>query len=196
MKKGLIIGLGIVGFILLMIMWGVGIYNKMVGFEEPISGQWGNVESAYQRRADLIPNLVSTVKGYADFEQETLTAVIEARSKATQVTVDPTNISPEELAAFQQAQAGVGSALGRLLAVVESYPDLKANQNFMELQTELSRTENRINVERNRFNEVVQGYNTYIRKFPAAMFAGIFGFETKGYFKADEGSDKAPKVQF
>jgi LemA protein len=196
MKKGLIIGLGIVGFILLMIMWGVGIYNKMVGFEEPISGQWGNVESAYQRRADLIPNLVSTVKGYADFEQETLTAVIEARSKATQVTVDPTNISPEELAAFQAAQAGVGSALGRLLAVVESYPDLKANQNFMELQTELSRTENRINVERNRFNEVVQGYNTYIRKFPAAMFAGIFGFETKGYFKADEGSEKAPKVEF
>lgn len=196
MKKGLIIGLGIVGFILLMIMWGVGIYNKMVGFEEPISGQWGNVESAYQRRADLIPNLVSTVKGYADFEQETLTAVIEARSKATQVTVDPTNISPEELAAFQAAQAGVGSALGRLLAVVESYPDLKANQNFMELQTELSRTENRINVERNRFNEVVQGYNTYIRKFPAAMFAGMFGFETKGYFKADEGSDKAPKVEF
>jgi LemA protein len=196
MKKGLIIGLGVVGFILLMIMWGVGIYNKMVGFEEPISGQWGNVESAYQRRADLIPNLVSTVKGYADFEQETLTAVIEARSKATQVTVDPTNISPEELAAFQAAQAGVGSALGRLLAVVESYPDLKANQNFMELQTELSRTENRINVERNRFNEVVQGYNTYIRKFPAAMFAGMFGFETKGYFKADEGSDKAPKVEF
>lgn len=196
MKKGLIIGLGIVGFILLMIMWGVGIYNKMVAFEEPISGQWGNVESAYQRRADLIPNLVSTVKGYADFEQETLTAVIEARSKATQVTVDPTNITPEELAAYQQAQAGVGSALGRLLAVVESYPDLKANQNFMELQTELSRTENRINVERNRFNEVVQGYNTYIRKFPAAMFAGMFGFETKGYFKADEGSDKAPKVEF
>lgn len=196
MKKGLVIGLGIVGFILLLMMWGVGIYNKMVGFEEPISGQWGNVESAYQRRADLIPNLVSTVKGYADFEQETLTAVIEARSKATQVTVDPTNISPEELAAFQQAQAGVGSALGRLLAVVESYPDLKANQNFMELQTELSRTENRINVERNRFNEVVQGYNTYIRKFPAAMFAGIFGFETKGYFKADEGSEKAPKVEF
>jgi LemA protein len=196
MKKGLVIGLGIVGFILLLIMWGVGIYNKMVGFEEPISGQWGNVESAYQRRADLIPNLVSTVKGYADFEQETLTAVIEARSKATQVTVDPTNISPEELAAFQQAQAGVGSALGRLLAVVESYPDLKANQNFMELQTELSRTENRINVERNRFNEVVQGYNTYIRKFPAAMLAGIFGFETKGYFKADEGSEKAPKVEF
>jgi LemA protein len=196
MKKGLVIGLGIVGFILLLMMWGVGIYNKMVGFEEPISGQWGNVESAYQRRADLIPNLVSTVKGYADFEQETLTAVIEARSKATQVTVDPSNISPEELAAFQQAQAGVGSALGRLLAVVESYPDLKANQNFMELQTELSRTENRINVERNRFNEVVQGYNTYIRKFPAAMFAGIFGFETKGYFKADEGSEKAPKVEF
>jgi LemA protein len=196
MKKGLVIGLGIVGFILLLMMWGVGIYNKMVGFEEPISGQWGNVESAYQRRADLIPNLVSTVKGYADFEQETLTAVIEARSKATQVTVDPTNISPEELAAFQQAQAGVGSALGRLLAVVESYPDLKANQNFMELQTELSRTENRINVERNRFNEVVQGYNTYIRKFPAAMLAGIFGFETKGYFKADEGSEKAPKVEF
>lgn len=196
MKKGLVIGLGIVGFILLMIMWGVNIYNKMVSLQEPIAGQWGNVESAYQRRADLIPNLVSTVKGYADFEKETLTAVQEARSKATQVTVDPTNITPEQLAAYQQAQAGVGSALGRLLAVAENYPDLKANQNFMELQTELSRTENRINVERNRFNEVVQGYNTYIRKFPAAMFAGMFGFEEKGYFKADEGSEKAPKVEF
>jgi len=196
MKKGLVIGLGVIGFILLMIMWGVNIYNKMISLQEPIQGQWGNVESAYQRRADLIPNLVSTVKGYADFEQETLTAVIEARSKATQVTVDPTNITPEELAAYQEAQAGVGSALGRLLAVVESYPDLKANQNFMELQTELSRTENRINVERNRFNEVVQAYNTYIRRFPAAMFAGMFGFETKGYFKADEGSEKAPEVKF
>jgi LemA protein len=196
MKKGLVIGLGIVGFILLLMMWGVGIYNKMVGFEEPISGQWGNVESAYQRRADLIPNLVSTVKGYADFEQETLTAVIEARSKATQVTVDPSNISPEELAAFQQAQAGVGSALGRLLAVVESYPDLKANQNFMELQTELSRTENRINVERNRFNEVVQGYNTYIRKFPAAMFAGILVLKPKAILRLMKAAKRLRKLSF
>lgn len=196
MKKGLIIGLGVVGFILLMIMWGVGIYNKMVGLQEPIKKEWGNVESAYQRRANLIPNLVATVKGYADFEQETLVAVQKARSEATQIKVDASNITPEQLAAFQAAQASVGSALGRLLAVAENYPDLKANQNFLELQSELTRTENRINVAQTRFNEIVEPYNSYIRKIPAKMFASMFGFEERGYFKADEGSDKAPKVEF
>jgi LemA protein len=196
MKKGLIVLLAIIGLIVVIVLWAFGIRNKMVTLEEGVSGQWANVESAYQRRADLIPNLVSTVKGYADFEKSTLEAVVDARARATQVTVDPTNISPEELAAFQQAQSGVSSALGRLLAVVENYPDLKANQNFMDLQKQLEGTENRINVERNRFNEVVQGYNTYIRKFPAAFFAGMFGFQPKGYFKADEGSEKAPKVEF
>jgi LemA protein len=167
-----------------------------VGLEEGVTGQWANVENVYQRRADLIPNLVNTVKGYADFEQETLTQVIEARAKATSITVDPTNLTPESLAAFQQAQDGLGSALSRLLVTIERYPDLKANQNFLDLQSQLEGTENRIAVERRKFNETVRGYNTTIRRFPASVIAGITGFDQKGYFEAVAGSETAPVVEF
>ncbi|WP_290796174.1 LemA family protein [Flavihumibacter sp. UBA7668] len=171
-------------------------YNSMVSLDENVKNKWANVQSDYQRRADLIPNLVNTVKGAANFEQETLTQVIEARSKATSVQIDPTNITPEKLAEYQQAQAGVSSALGRLLAVVENYPDLKANQNFRDLQAQLEGTENRIKVSRNDFNAAVQEYNSSVRRFPNNIFAGMFGFSVKEGFKADPGSENAPKVQF
>ncbi len=182
--------------VLLAVIWGVKRYNAFVTLEEGVTGQWANVENVYQRRADLIPNLVNTVKGYADFEQETLTQVIEARAKATSVTIDPTNLTPQSLAAFQQAQDGLSSALSRLLVTIERYPDLKANQNFLALQDQLEGTENRIAVERRKFNEITRGYNTSIRKFPASIVAGISGFEKKGYFEAVEGSDTAPVVEF
>jgi len=182
--------------VLLAILWGVRRYNGFITMEEGVTNSWANVESQYQRRTDLIPNLVSTVKGYADFEQETLTQVIEARAKATSVTIDPTNLNPESLAAFQQAQDGVSSALSRLLVTIERYPDLKANQNFMDLQHQLEGTENRIAVERRKFNETVRGYNATIRKFPNSMVAGITGFDQKGYFEAVEGSETAPVVEF
>jgi LemA protein len=178
------------------IRWGIRTYNGFISLEEGIEGQWANVENVYQRRADLIPNLVSTVRGYADFEQETLTLVIEARASATSVTVDPTNLTPESLAAFQQAQDGLGSALSRLLVTIERYPELKANQNFLELQAQLEGTENRIAVERRKFNEVTRGFNTAIRKFPASMIANLKDFERKGYFEAVEGSETAPVVEF
>ncbi|MCF1714051.1 LemA family protein [Flavihumibacter sp. RY-1] len=171
-------------------------YNSMVGLDENVKNKWANVQSDYQRRADLIPNLVNTVKGAANFEQETLTQVIEARSKATSVQIDPTNITPEKLAEYQQAQAGVTSALGRLLAVVENYPDLKANQNFRDLQAQLEGTENRIKVSRNDFNAAVQEYNSSVRRFPNNIFAGMFGFSVKEGFKAEAGSEKAPSVNF
>jgi LemA protein len=171
-------------------------YNKMVSLQEDVEAKWAQVENVYQRRADLIPNLVNTVKGYANFEKETLTQVIEARAKATSVQVNPENLTPEKIQEFQQAQQGLSSALGRLMVVVERYPDLKANQNFMELQTQLERTENRISVERGKFNESVKEYNTYIRKFPQNMIAGMFDFEKKGYFEADKGAEKAPEVKF
>ncbi len=171
-------------------------YNSMVGLDENVKNKWANVQSDYQRRADLIPNLVNTVKGAANFEQETLTQVIEARSKATSVQIDPTNITPEKLAEYQQAQAGVTSALGRLLAVVENYPDLKANQNFRDLQAQLEGTENRIKVSRNDFNASVQEYNSSVRRFPNNIFAGMFGFAVKEGFKAEAGSEKAPTVNF
>jgi len=171
-------------------------YNQMVSKEEAVGGQWANVETAYQRRADLIPNLVSTVKGYAQFEQETLLGVVEARSKATGVQVNADKLDQASIQKFQESQAALSGALSRLLVVVEKYPDLKANQNFLELQSQLEGTENRISVERRRFNELVQDYNAYIRKFPNNMISGMFGFEKKGYFKADAGSDKAPKVEF
>ena len=171
-------------------------YNSMVTMDENVTGQWAQVENVYQRRADLIPNLVSTVKGYADFEKETLTGVIEARSKATSVTIDPTNITPETLQQFQTAQDGLSSALSRLMVVVERYPDLKANQSFLDLQTQLEGTENRISVERRNFNTAAQGFNTYIRQFPKNILASIFGFEKRGYFTAQEGADTAPKVEF
>lgn len=196
MSKGTITALVVGGAILLLIFWTFGSYNGIVSKEENVSNAWSNVESQYQRRADLIPNLVNTVKGYADFEQETLTRVIEARSDATSVKVDPTNLTPEKLQQFQQAQDGLGSALSRLLVVVERYPDLKANQNFLDLQAQLEGTENRINIARTRFNEEVNTYNSAVRTFPAVLIAGMFGFERKGYFEARPGADEAPDVEF
>ena len=196
MKKILIILAVVV--VLAFIFYGffAGRYNTMVELQETIPKEWAQVENQYQRRADLIPNLVNTVKGYANFEQETLTKVIEARASATQVKVDPSNITPEQLQQFQQAQNGVTSALSRLLVVAEAYPDLKANQNFLDLQAQLEGTENRIAVARNRFNEVVQPYNVYIKRFPNNLLAGMYGFTPKGYFEAAQGSETAPTVQF
>jgi len=186
----------VVIFILLLGGCGCSGYNNMVKLDETVKSQWGNVQSEYQRRTDLIPNLVSTVKGAANFEQQTLTNVIEARAKATQVKIDANNLTPEKIAEFQQAQGQVSSSLSRLLAVVENYPDLKATQNFRDLQAQLEGTENRIKVARNDFNGTVQEYNSTIRRFPNNIFAGMFGFSTKGYFQADPGSEKAPDVKF
>ena len=171
-------------------------YNTMTEKEEAVNKAWSNVENQYQRRSDLIPNLVNTVKGYAQHEQSTLTAVMEARSKATQLTVNAEDLTPEKLKEYQAAQGQVTSALGKLLAISEAYPDLKANENFKELQAQLEGTENRISVERRNFNEVVGDYNTYIRKFPQNIMASIFGFEKRAYFEAEAGSEKAPKVEF
>ena len=168
----------------------------MVSMQEGVDQSWANVQSSYQRRADLIPNLVSTVKGYAEFEKETLTGVIEARAKATQTTIDPSNLTTENLKQFQAAQGELSGALSRLLVTVERYPDLKANQNFLELQAQLEGTENRINVERNKYNEAAKGYNTYIRQIPRSIYAGWFDFEKKPYFEADAGTENAPKVEF
>lgn len=176
--------------------WGVGLNNTMVEKQETAKTQWANVESAYQRRSDLIPNLVSTVKGYAEHEKETLEGVIEARAKATSTTIDPSNVTPEQMAAFQESQNSLSGALSRLMVVVEKYPDLKANQNFLELQSQLEGTENRINVERNRFNNLAKDYNIYIRKFPASMVAGILNFESMALFQAAAGSENAPTVDF
>ena len=196
MKKGLIITLVIVFVILIFILQGIGMYNSLVKSEEAVNAQWANVENVYQRRADLIPNLVNTVKGYAKFEQKTLTDVIEARAKATSVQINPEKLDEASLQKFQAAQDGLSSALARLMVVVERYPDLKANQNFLELQSQLEGTENRITVERRKFNEMAQAYNTNIRTFPRNIFASMFGFEKKAYFKAAEGSETAPKVEF
>lgn len=179
-----------------VVLWGISTYNGMVGKDQSANEAWANVESAYQRRMDLIPNLVNTVKGYANFEQETLTRVIEARASATQVKIDPTNLTPEKLQEFQAAQTGVSSALGRLLVVAENYPDLKANQNFLDLQAQLEGTENRINVARNRFNETVRGYNAAIKTFPGNLLAGLAGFQARSFFEAQEGAEKAPEVKF
>ncbi len=176
--------------------WVKGINNTAVTLNQDIEESWGNVQTSYQRRNDLIGNLVNTVKGAADFEKSTLTAVIEARAKATQTTVDPTNITPEQLEAFNKAQSGVSSSLSRLLVTVEQYPDLKANQNFLKLQDELASTENQILTARTRFNEAVKPYNTHIKTFPNTLFAGMFGFKEKAYFNAAEGADKAPEVKF
>jgi LemA protein len=173
-----------------------GSYNNMVNMEEGVTAQWSQVENVYQRRADLIPNLVNTVKGYADFEQETLTQVIEARAKATAVNINPDNLDAESLQNFQQAQSGLSSALSRLMVVVEKYPDLKANLGFLDLQAQLEGTENRISVERMKFNQSAQAYNTFIRQFPKNIWAGMFGFEKKAYFEAEEGANRAPDVQF
>ena len=176
--------------------WGVGLNNTMVEKQETGKTQWANVESAYQRRADLIPNLVNTVKGYASHEKETLEGVIQARANATKTTIDPSNVTPEQMAQFQESQNSLTGALSRLMVVVEKYPDLKANQNFLELQSQLEGTENRINVERNRFNNLAKDYNVYIKKFPASVLAGMLGFDPMVLFQAAAGSEKAPTVDF
>ncbi|MCL1938490.1 MAG: LemA family protein [Candidatus Azobacteroides sp.] len=196
MKKSLITILGIGLVALILFSWYKGTYNSMVQADEQVSSQWGNVENQYQRRSDLVPNLVATVKGYAQHEQTTLENVINARAKATQMTIDPTNLNEENLAQFQQVQGELSSALNRLLVSVEAYPDLKANQNFLELQTQLEGTENRIATERTRFNEVAQLYNTLIRRFPGNIIASISNFTQKPYFKAQAGTEKAPEVKF
>lgn len=196
MKKGTIALIVVVVLILLGGCSAGRAYNKMVTMEEGINKSWANVETQYQRRADLIPNLVNTVKGYATHEQETLDQVIEARSRATQVTLNAEDITPDRLQQYQQAQGEVSQALGRLMMIAENYPDLKANQNFMELQAQLEGTENRISVARKDFNDVSMAYNSYIRKFPANIIAGIFGFDTKSYFEAAEGTDRTPEVNF
>lgn len=195
MKKWIIIGILVV-LAFAIYRFFAGAYNQMVAKNEEVTRSWQDVESDYQRRLDLIPNLVNTVKGYADFEKSTLTAVIEARSKATSVKIDPTNLTPETMKQFQAVQGEVSSALSRLLVTVERYPDLKANQNFLELQAELAGTENRIKVARNKFNATVQDYNTYIKSFPRNLLAGMFGFAARAYFEADAAAAKAPEVKF
>lgn len=186
--------------LILLVLWavvaGISFNNKAVQQEEGVRQAWSQVENQYQRRADLIPNLVNTVKGYATHERETLEGVVEARAKATQMTVDPTKMTPEDLAAYQQAQGELSQALGRLLAVSERYPDLKANENFKALQVQLEGTENRISTERKRFNEVTQEYNTFVRKFPNNIFGSILGFKAKPYFESVAGEDRAPEVKF
>ena len=176
--------------------WVKGTYNTMVTQDEGVKTAWSQVENQYQRRMDLIPNLVNTVKGYATHEKETLEGVVSARAEATKTTIDPSNLNEESMKKFQAAQGELSSALSRLLVVLERYPDLKANQNFSELQAQLEGTENRISVERKRFNETAQSYNTYIRSFPTNILAGMFGFQPKAYFSAESGAEKAPKVEF
>ena len=193
MKKSTII---IIAVVAILAIWGVTSYNGLVKMDESVNTAWSNVENQYQRRADLIPNLVNTVKGYATHEKETLEAVMAARSKATQMTIDAENLTPEKLQEYQKAQGEIGSALGRLLAITEAYPDLKANENFLELQAQLEGTENRISKERRNFNETARSYNTAIRTFPKTIIAGMCGFEKRPYFEAEEGANKAPEVKF
>ena len=193
MKKAIII---VVAVVAIVVIWCITGYNSLVGMEENVNNQWANVETQYQRRSDLIPNLVNTVKGYATHEQETLEGVVEARSKATQIKVDPQNLTPEKLAEYQQAQGQLATALGKLLAITENYPDLKANQNFQELQAQLEGTENRINVARKNFNDAAREFNTSIRRFPKNILAGLFGFDKRTYFEAQEGAETAPSVEF
>ncbi|MEA4918617.1 LemA family protein [Proteiniphilum sp.] len=190
-----------ISFVLLIVIGALGLtgcqgYNRMVEKQEAVTSQWGNVQNAYQRRADLIPNLVNTVKGYAQHEQETFTQVTEARAKATQTNINPENLTEESLKEYQKAQDQLSQALGRLLLIQENYPELKANENFLALQDQLEGTENRISVERNRFNQLAQDYNSYIRKFPQVIYAKWFKFDTKAYFEASSEAQTAPKVQF
>lgn len=193
MKKGTIIIIAVIG---ILVFWIVGIQRKGVTLNEEIENAWGNVETAYQRRNDLIGNLVKTVQGVADYERKTLEAVVEARSKATQTTIDPSNVTPEQFKAYTDAQANVKSSLDRLLVVVENYPDLKASSNFLKLQDELASTENQILTARTRYNNNVKPFNTYIKKFPTNLFAGIFGFTERQYFESDAGAEKAPDIEF
>lgn len=188
--------IGIIAAVVVIAMWAASAYNSMVGEQEKATTALANVQSAYQRRADLIPNLVEVVKGYAEHEKGTFEAVVNARAKATQITLDPTNLTPEKLQEYQQAQGELGAALGRLIAVQENYPDLKANENFKDLQVQLEGTENRINEARNTFNKVVQDYNVVIRSFPKNILAGLFGFDKMTKFEAEAGAEKAPKVHF
>ena len=196
MKKGTITLIVVAAVLLGGFLWVKNVYNQLVVSDEYVQSMWAQVENVYQRRADLIPNLVSTVKGYAAHESETLESVVAARSKATQVTVDPSELTPEALAKYNAAQGELSNALGRLLMIQESYPDLKANQNFLELQAQLEGTENRIATERMKFNDAVKSFNTGIRRFPDNIIASMFGFETKGYFEAQEGAQTAPVVEF
>ena len=202
MKKVFAAGCGVLVLVGLLVaavavLWSLSSYNRLVGLEEQVNASWSQVENVYQRRADLIPNLVNTVQGAADFERETLTAVIEARAKATSVQLTPGQLSdPQALARFEQAQSGLGNALGRLMVVVERYPDIKANQNFIQLQDELAGTENRIAVERKRFNESAQAFNTARRRFPTVLIAAWLGFDEKAYFQAASGADEPPVVDF
>jgi len=200
MKKGCLISIIVVAFLALIALfiglWVSKVYNGMVTMQETVTSQWGNVQTSYQRRSDLIPNFVNTVKGAANFEQTTLTQVIEARAKATSITIDPTKMTAENMQQFLQAQGQLSSSLSKLMVVVEQYPELKATQNFRDLQIELEGTENRISVERKKFNDVALTYNTFIRKFPQNFLAGIFSFQIKPYFEADKGAEKAPEVKF
>ena len=196
MNKKTITWIVVLGVLAIAIIWGVGRYNAIITAEENVNTAWSQVENQYQRRADLIPNLVETVKGYAAHESETLEGVIAARAKATQVVVDPTNATSEQIAAFQSAQSELSQALGRLMAISESYPDLKANQNFSALQAQLEGTENRITVARNNFNEVARQFNTLIRRFPTNLIANAMNAEKRAYFEATDGAEQAPKVQF
>lgn len=193
MKKTWIIVIAVVA---VLVIYCVSSYNSLVTQEETVGTAWSNVENQYQRRSDLIPNLVNTVKGYAAHEKETFDAVVSARAKATQMTIDIEDLTPEKIEAYQKAQGAVGSALSRLLAVTENYPELKANENFKELQAQLEGTENRISVERRKFNETAREHNTSIRRFPKNIVASMFGFEKRPYFEAEEGSEKAPEVKF
>lgn len=200
-NKGMMIGCAIGAVVLLavgmLVAWGVSSYNNMVSLDQEVIKQWSQVENQYQRRADLIPNLVNTVKGYADFEKEVLTQVTEARARVSQFNITPELLNdPQAFAKFQSLQGELSGALSRLLVTVENYPQLKANENFLQLQAQLEGTENRISVERKKFNEVVQSYNTTIKRFPASMLAGMFGFGEKQYFKAIQGADTPPKVEF
>ena len=196
MKKGLIVIIVIAVVALGIFMWVKGTYNGLVTKQEGVESAWSQVENVYQRRADLVPNLVATVKGYAAHEKETLEGVVSARAKATQMTVDPTKLDEASLKKVQEAQGELGNAIGRLLMITENDPELKANENFLQLQAQLEGTENRITVERQKFNETAKAYNTEVRKFPANIIAGMFGFERKPYFEAKEGADEAPKVEF
>lgn len=196
MKRSTVVILVVVGVVLVLFFWFKNGYNSMVKEQEGVQTAWSQVENVYQRRADLIPNLVNTVKGYAAHESQTLEGVVNARAKATQLTVDPENLTPEKLAAYQEAQGELGAALGKLLAIQENYPDLKANEDFLALQSQLEGTENRISTERMKFNEAAKRYNVLIRVFPKSIIASLFGFEKMPYFQAKEGADVAPAVEF
>lgn len=196
MKKSLGTGGIIIAVLVLVLIWGISAYNQLVGSEETVSKAWSQVENVYQRRLDLIPNLIKTVQGAADYEKSTLQAVIEARSKASSIQLNAENMSQEQLQAFTQAQDELGSAISRLMLTVERYPELKANQNFLELQSQLEGTENRITVERQKYNQVVGNFNTQVRRFPKNIIASMFGFEKKAYFEASAGAEQAPAVDF